>query len=264
MKILQKICFKVFLIIIVILSTGCQKKVEKKFYPYQFNTEKFKTINKKVFLVPTGLFDVVSYVPPNTPKGITDLCKTIDEYLGLYLLKNNYEVVSSNRVKSIWENIKNKNGGFFSSETGKVSEEKYLKVVGETILKLRKEIKFDSIIIPNLDFKSIQMLQLRKRGPYETAVWDGVQRDSLRLLNPWTRHDGVSLKVNIKSDVLNDILLNKGGIDIVSYNKISYDSRGKSYTIEARDLIEISQEKVLESISIALHPFVISDYHNTK
>ena len=70
-------------------------------------------------------------------------------------------------------------------------------------------------------------------------------------------------------------MLNKGGIDLVTYHKKSYVAgtykkekgvitRTKREFIAARNLIEIPQENLMESISIALHPFVMSDYHDTK
>jgi hypothetical protein len=265
MKIIQKICFSVFLIIIVFLSIGCQKKIDKKFYPYQFNAEKFKTINRKVLLVPTGLFDVIPYDSSYTPIGTTELCELIDESLRLYLQNNNYEVIYPENIKPIWLHFKNKIG-FFDPVGGKVSVKKYLKVVDQSVLKLRKENEFDSVIIPNLEFKSIPM---QKNIYRSSAVWDGVQRKSLKTNDHgnFTHHVVVSLKVNIKSYDLNDIFFSKGGIDVVTYRKTTYHPSTVMPFITKkvmRNVAEISQEKVLESISIALHPFVRSDYHDTK
>ncbi len=239
--------------LIMLLGTlsiiGCQS-ADKKFFPYQFDAEKYQQLSntKKVILVPTQLFN-----PKNTYDNET--YSSLDLAIKTYLQKQGFDVFTSNQAEELWNRNKQQIGGFFDSETGEAVRSRIKEAIQKTIADLKEISGFSVAVVPNVQYRPIRL----SKKSLNKAVWNGVSRtvDSSygRRNNRWMTHIAMSLDISVIADDSSEpVFRGVGGIDFKTKNTVT----GSVYSRNAKHFDETPKEHIAEAIEIAFYPFIDS------
>lgn len=245
---IQTCLFRLIIIVNIFSIIGCQSN-DKKFYPYDFDIETYQKLPnaKKVILVPTQLFN-----PQH--KGRNDKYSALDLTIKSYLEKEGFEVFTPNQIVELWNDNKLLEGGFYDQETGEIVSSRVIKAIEKTITHLKKKAGISLVIIPNIQYHTIEL----SKNSLNKAVWDGVSRevDSSYVSGArWMEHRAMSLLINvIADDFLNPVFRGKGGVGFITENveKGGVSFRGK------KTFDNVPEDNILEAIEIAFYPFIRS------
>jgi TonB family protein len=239
--------------LIILFSTlsliGCQS-TDKKFFPYQFDTETYQKISgtKKVILVPTQLFDHENAYDKKTYKSLDLAIKT-------YLEKQGFEVFIYNLTADLWATNKQQVDGLYDPKTGKIIPSYVKGAIKKTLADLRALSGFSVSILPHVQYRPIEIT----KHSQNKAVWNGVSRRVDARPGDryfWSQHMATSLAITIVADDFsNPIFRGMGGIDFITKNAV----KGRSYFRDNKAFDETPKENISEAIEIAFYPFINSE-----
>ncbi len=241
-----------FLLIGICLSISCSPY--HRFYPYEIQTDIEIEKTQKIIIAPMNFYS-------GLPNFFNNQEESISDSLQSYISSNLTYIDKTDIIKIQWEKEIHSSNGLYNSFTGELNQLKFETAIRNTILTSLSLADADYIIVPHI-------IERDSKLAGSNGYWDGVIREI--EMKTQHRHSsdynftgssvGYSLQIHIY-DTNGALVFNSiAGIE----SRYELDFKNNVEVMVPKTNLFKNESYIMESIAIAMHPFILTEIYPNK
>lgn len=205
---MKRVVLTLFAIAITFIA-GCSTSVHRS----AVSKQDFKTQIKTVALTDLVLPDALQHRQ--------DVSSYYLEQIRQTFARNDIQVIAPEEYYSVFNEIRDANGGFFNAQTGQRDDEKFAKVQRETLARLRQTHNIDAVLYHDIRVRNANFGQYRAEWDGQSEAYEKNNSDVANFFSSMVqqtsgRLPAISYLVFIEDVSAKELYMGAGGIQLVS------------------------------------------------
>jgi hypothetical protein len=197
------------LVITIACMAGCSTAVHRS----SLSKQDFKTQVKTVVLTDLNLPDALQHRQ--------DVSSYYLQQIREIFARNNIQVIAPEVYYSVFNEMRDANGGYFNAQTGQRDDEKFAKVQRETLARLKQSHNIDAVLYHDIRVRNANFGQYRAEWDGQSEAYEKNNNDAANFFSSLVqqtsgRLPAISYLVFIKDVQAKELYMGAGGIQLVS------------------------------------------------